>query len=314
MKHMYGRPIILMVVVSLLWARFDRHKPLYAQESCNSILTQLEYSIQPNTCESIGDNNACYGSDSIASSFKGQPDRTWTLGQEVGIGDLQSFATQSPYGVGFLVLKNPGSDPVKVVAFGNTDVTQHDGQVLALHGTGNDYLCDRTPSGLIAQTEQHDTGYINVNGVRIKLGSTALITVDSIVLFDDAPRDNRKGGGNYFCSGFESDCSFGNCSPNQRLIYGLYCRENSYSYVGKGLYRVTVHGQGAVTAGATDYGVSNESFSLGSQEMTLPGSYTFWWPGLRPGSYGFEPVVISRDLNARVDHVTLEYLGEGTAS
>jgi hypothetical protein len=132
-------------------------------------------------------------------------------------------------------------------------------------------------------------------------------------MFDQDPRiDRRQGSRNPnapLCSGFDSECNFGNCMVNGRLVWGPYCREDAYPYIRTGLYRVTLYGRGQVTAGATDYGATGKMFSIMAQDMTLPGSYTFCWNGLRSGGTGFETIVLARSANARVDHLRLEYLG-----
>jgi hypothetical protein len=130
------------------------------------------------------------------------------------------------------------------------------------------------------------------------------------VLFSDNPRNNQRRVNNYFCSGFESECNFAGCARNYRLVWGPYCREGDYPYIQPGHYRVTLYGSGRVRAGATDYGLTQQLFSLGQQEVDLPGSYTFCWPGRQNGGYGFETIVQSLGTYAAVDWITVEYLGD----
>ena len=113
------------------------------------------------------------------------------------------------------------------------------------------------------------------------------------------------------CSGFDSDCAFGDtaCRPDQRLVWGPFCRQEAYPALETGLYRVTLEGSGRVTGGATDAGASGQLYSLGRQEMQLPGSYTFCWQGLTPGGTGFETVVQPLSTGAAVRRLTVEYLG-----
>lgn len=66
-------------------------------------------------------------------------------------------------------------------------------------------------------------------------------------------------------------------------------REDSYPYVERGLYSVTLYGSGQVQAGATDYNISGDYEMMGTHR--LAGSYTFCWDGLQPGGTGFETVV-----------------------
>jgi hypothetical protein len=134
--------------------------------------------------------------------------------------------------------------------------------------------------------------------------------LSSEVLFDDDPRNNQRGQEPYFCSGFASDCEFGACDVDQRVVWGPYCREVDYTYIQPGAYRVVVDGSGAVELGATDYGATGELFAFGSQWATLPAEFTFCWPGRQAGGYGFETLVIAREADASVDHVRIEYLGD----
>lgn len=142
---------------------------------------------------------------------------------------------------------------------------------------------------------------------------TATVTPGSTtgrILFDSNPRNNRRGVNPTFCSGFESECDFGNCPNNYRLIWGPYCRETDYPYIKPGLYRVTFQGSGSVRAGATDYGATNQLFGFGQQILSLPGSFTFCWPGRAANGYGFETVAQSIGEPAEITRLTVEYLSE----
>jgi len=130
------------------------------------------------------------------------------------------------------------------------------------------------------------------------------------ILFDSNPRNNRRGVNPTFCSGFESECDFGNCPNNYRLVWGPYCRETDYPYIKPGLYRVTFQGRGSVRAGATDYGATNQLFGFGQQILSLPGSFTFCWPGRGANGYGFETVAQSIGEPAELTRITVEYLSE----
>jgi hypothetical protein len=134
------------------------------------------------------------------------------------------------------------------------------------------------------------------------------------VLFDDDPRNNLRGGEPYFCSGFASDCEFGNCKVNQRVVWGPYCRETSYPYIQPGTYRVTIDGTGSVKLGATDFGIQHDMFSFGSQMTTLPAQFTFCWPGLQDKGYGFETIAVARAAGASVSHIRIEYLSDACVS
>ena len=130
------------------------------------------------------------------------------------------------------------------------------------------------------------------------------------ILFDDDPRNNRRGVNAYFCSGFESECSFAGCPQNYRLVWGPYCRETDYAYIKPGLYRVTFQGTGDVRAGATDYGATNQLFAFAQQTLELPGTFTFCWQGRQSGGYGFETIAQSTGGYASIDRITIEYVSE----
>ncbi len=130
------------------------------------------------------------------------------------------------------------------------------------------------------------------------------------ILFDSDPRNNRRGANPTFCSGFESECDFGNCPTNYRLVWGPYCRESDYPYIKPGLYQVTFGGTGTVRAGATDYGATNQLFGFAEQILNLPGSFQFCWPGKATNGYGFETVAQSTGQPATITRIRVEYLGE----
>lgn len=130
------------------------------------------------------------------------------------------------------------------------------------------------------------------------------------VLFDDDPRTNRYKDNNTFCSGFSSDCDFGNCAVSSKLVGGPYCREGDYPYIRPGQYRITLLGIGNVSAGATDYGPAKDTFSFGRYDTALPITFTFCWPGRAENGYGFETMAIARSQDATVNRITVEYLGE----
>jgi hypothetical protein len=129
------------------------------------------------------------------------------------------------------------------------------------------------------------------------------------VLFDGSPNSNRRKVNATFCSGFDSECNFGNCPKNYKLVWGPYCRASDHPYIQPGRYRVILSGTGTVTAGATDYGTFFDLYGLGQHTFTLPGSYTFCWPGRAPGGYGFETIVQAGSTSDQITNIRIEYLG-----
>jgi len=127
------------------------------------------------------------------------------------------------------------------------------------------------------------------------------------VIFDGDPRDSA-----WLCDGgFRSDCDFSGCAKDLRLVWGPFCRHFDYSNVTPGKYSVTIQGQGNVNLGATDFGLTGEMFAFGRYETSLPASFTFCWPGLQPGGFGFEIIVQSKGTDASVSRIKLEHLGVG---
>lgn len=130
------------------------------------------------------------------------------------------------------------------------------------------------------------------------------------LLFDDAPQNNQRRDNNYFCSGFESECNYGNCPKDYRVVWALYCRETDYPYIKTGQYRVTIFGEGSARIGVTDFGHYGSLFALGEYETALPAAFEFCWAGLQSGGTGFETVVQSLGTYAEVDRIRIEHVSD----
>lgn len=129
----------------------------------------------------------------------------------------------------------------------------------------------------------------------------------SFILYEGNPASNNP----KLCSGFRTDCSFGDsCANDQRLVYGPYCRAETYSNIREGLYRVRLEGSGSVDAGATDWGPAQDNWSFGKQRLNLPGEYTFCWPGLAANGQGFEIMVKNIGQSAKVDRIIITWLSD----
>lgn len=310
-KHRMLLLLSLLLSVPLLWSL---PVAVYAQDdnSCQLVLNALADGIEQDTCQQIAQDNACYASDNLEAILRASDLTFQTRNERVKIVDIRSLISRGPAGAAIMYVETP-EDPVKIIVFGDTNVSPTDGQVYTMHKTGGRLLCERTPSGMLVQTKTGETGQVVVNGVTIRLHSTAFITMDGVVLFDQDPRVRRRFGERNpnadLCSGFDSECNFANCAINTRLVWGPFCREDRDTYIEPGLYRVTLYGGGTVEAGATDFNATNNLFAYGRQVLTLPDQYTFCYPGLQPGGTGFETLVRSLTADARVDRITLEYLG-----
>jgi hypothetical protein len=141
-------------------------------------------------------------------------------------------------------------------------------------------------------------------------GSTSAESTGAIVMYDGSPASNRRNVNATFCSGFETECNFANCPNRYKLLFGPYCRAGDYPYIEPGQYRVSLSGQGRVTAGATDYGSTQQLYAFAQVTDNMPFSYTFCWPGRAANGYGFETIVQSTGVNATIDRVRIEYLGD----
>ena len=267
--------------------------------SCNDLIAQLNSSLAVNVCQTIGLGNACLAARSVSATARTGTLRFSAPGNQAALNNIQRMITVPQNGAAIL-LGGTATNPVKVLVFGDTATAPNNNQpanVLTVRAANGQPICERTRSGMILQTPTGKNGTIVVNGVTINLGSTVYVVPGADLLFDQDPRiDRRQGHRNPnapLCSGFDSDCGFGDgsCSSNDRMVWGPFCREDSYPYIETGLYRVTLYGAGEVQAGATDYGISQSYDSLGTQRLRLPGSYTFCWGGLEDGGSGFETVV-----------------------
>ncbi|RIK37595.1 MAG: hypothetical protein DCC55_23770 [Chloroflexi bacterium] len=290
-------------------------------QSCDAALAAYDDAIQPGVCQTIGVGKACYGSSQITALPESLAFNA--LGKTANIASLSSINTRLPNGAALLYAQTD-EGRVKLIVFGNSNALPSQGSagsVFTLRpSSGGGYVCNNTPSGMMIQTNQGQQGTLTINGVKVRLGSTAFIWIEGGVLFDQDPRIGRRLGQRNpdapLCSGFDSDCHFGDdrCAAGSRLVWGPYCQRGSYPYIENGLYRVTLYGSGRVIAGATEYGSNNrDHFAFARHEFTLPSSYTFCWRGQQPGGQGFETIVHSTGSPARIDHITLEYLGSDCA-
>ena len=293
--------------------------PAHAQPpDCNGVITQLDGALAPGVCDVLGVGSACLATRTVNATPRGGTIRFTAPGDNAQLNNIRRMITVPQQGAAVL-LGGSTANPVKILVFGDTATAPsaaQSGNVFTLRASNGQPTCERTRSGMILQTPGGKNGTVVVNGVTIKLGSTAYVVPGADLLFNQDPRrDRRQGARNPdapLCSGFDSDCDFGDdsCRRTDRLVYGPFCREDTYPYIAKGLYRVTLYGEGEVQAGATDYNISHDYQMMGTRRLTLPGSYTFCWDGLQPGGTGFETVVQARSDGAHVDHITLEYLGQ----
>ncbi|MCL4858679.1 MAG: hypothetical protein KJZ93_04705 [Caldilineaceae bacterium] len=312
------RLFIVIVVASVLgWIWIMAPSAAHAQ-NCDPTVEAF-YNATTNVCRQIGLGEACYGSAAVSAAPAGLNFNA--QGRRVEIAKFTNINTEVSTG-SVLMFARSNTGPVKIIAFGNTGVNPQgsSGQLFTLRPGAKGLTCDSTRSGMLLQTSQQP-GSLTVNGVQIDLASTAFVSVEGGALYDQNPRDQRRAGQRNpnapLCSGFDSDCDFGDrqCPAGHRIVWGPFCQAASYPYIQNGLYRVTLLGVGNVVAGATEYGSHGQDhFAFGRYDVTLPATYTFCWPGQGAGGQGFETIVQSKGTPARIDHITLEYLGPNCAA
>ena len=251
--------------------------PISAQtDDCAPIVNALSAGIQAETCEVVAEGSACYASDELVAILRTSGQPFSSPNDRVEIADLRRLDTQAPYGAVIMYVDTP-EDPVKIIVFGDNSVDAKGGNVFTMYEQDGKPICENTPSGMLVQTPDGDTGQVVVNGVTIRLASTAFIAMNGVLLFDQDPSIGRRYGERNpdapLCSGFDSECDFANCPVGYRLVWGPFCREDWYDYIEPGLYRVTLYGSGQVQAGATDFNATQEDWAYGVQNLKLPASY-----------------------------------------
>jgi hypothetical protein len=308
---------VLVIGLACLWAVVQAH-PASAQTSCDGVIGAIDGSLTSARCKELGFGTACLAVPSVSATPRSGTLVFTAPGHTAALNNISRMATLPQRGSAVL-LGGTTANPVKILVFGDTSTAPNrtqPGSVLTLRASNGQPTCDRTRSGMLLQTPDGQTGTLIVNGVRISLGSSVYVVPGADLIFDQDPRiDRRQGSRNRnapLCSGFDSDCSFGDgqCSERDRLVYGPFCREDVYPSIEPGLYRVTLYGEGVVQAGATDYNITRDYEMMGTQRLILPDSYTFCWEGLQENGTGFETIVQARSEGAYVDHITVEYLGQ----
>lgn len=314
--------LVLSTMLVLLLFVLSAGQVVAGNNSCDPQVNAFVLALSEDTCRYIEPNQACYGVETVTTKL---PPNKWRVGASSPIGTLGKLQTNDQ-GIALLhILTNfnpTNPELLKVAIFGRMSLNDLGGNSYLLRTQGGKLLCEKSSGGMLLQTSEKKSTSIVINGATIRLKSTAFISMDSVVLFDGDPRIGKKVDGPNpdapFCSGFASDCNFGDggCPEGYRLVWGPYGRPSDYPYVEDGLYRVTLYGQGTVQMGATDWGATGQTFSFGSTRVNLatPQSYTFCWQGNRPGSIGFETIALARSPNARIDWQTIEYLGPSCAN
>jgi hypothetical protein len=179
MKTLVSRLIIVVLALAVLWLVTREDTSLSAQDnksfdSCSQLLTSVAEAIQD--CSDLNSNWACYGSEDAGVD---PPEyRFQALSDRRPLEVLKRIDTYYE-GTVLMNLQVEGQTaPIKAVLFGPTEVTAtkpgaHD---FLMRIDDQNMVCRATPPGMVISTESGQTGQIKINGIDIKLGSTAFTT------------------------------------------------------------------------------------------------------------------------------------------
>lgn len=148
----------------------------YAQAtSCTTLISNLDLAIRE--CSEINRNWVCYGS--LMAEANPVKYRFFQTRDRRPFAVLEQIETKDKNGV---VLMNLQLDadfaPVTVILFGAMALQTGDQTNRSLIVTVKEgqLLCDATPPGIVVHTDEGEVGMVTINGVDIKLASTAYIT------------------------------------------------------------------------------------------------------------------------------------------
>ena len=180
MKTLVPRLMLVLLALAVLWLVTRDDTPLSAQDnksfdSCSQLLTTVAEAIQD--CSDLNSNWACYGSEDAGVD---PPEyRFQALSDRRPLEVLKRIDTYYE-GTVLMNLQVEGQTaPIKAILFGPTEVTAtkpgaHD---FLMRIDDQNLVCRATPPGMVISTESGQTGQIKINGIDIKLGSTAFTTV-----------------------------------------------------------------------------------------------------------------------------------------
>ncbi len=180
MKTLVSRLFLVLLALSVLWLLIREDTSLSAQDkssfnSCSQLLSSMAEAIQD--CSDLNSNWACYGSEDAGVD---PPEyRFQALSDRRPLEVLKRIDTYYE-GTVLMNLQVEGqTEPVKAVLFGPTQVnaTKPGGHDFLMRIDDQNMVCRSTPPGMVISTESGQTGQIKINGIDIKLASTAFTTV-----------------------------------------------------------------------------------------------------------------------------------------
>lgn len=166
--------IFLFLSLSLLLiSNVGGPQPVLGQEQqCGDVIEQFDATIE--NCRELNKNWACYGMEALESlpateRFDMPRDR-------LEIKAIESMTTGLDFGAGILHIEIEGeTDPLRAIVFGDVQTEPQDNDDFLLIYQGDGEICDNTPSGMVIQSEDGQSGSITINGIDIELGSTVFI-------------------------------------------------------------------------------------------------------------------------------------------
>lgn len=174
--------VLLVGVILLLTTK----SKVYGQDvTCEPVLKVIASAIE--NCSELNKNWACYGHADNRIFPKDirfiQPkDR-----QPIAV--IEEIFAEYRDGTALLRLQlQTEANPVTAILFGaihlRPDKESDEENVFLLQGSNSEYLCEKTPSGMVVRTEEGQRGRITLNGVTVELESTAYIALRNADLLE----------------------------------------------------------------------------------------------------------------------------------
>ena len=185
-----GIGVLLLLSVSIVLAQ-AADCPAFVDQALNAV---------GETCGGLGRNQVCYGNRAIDAQFDTSTDVHFAIpGDRADVYDLKHLATapllpeEHVWGVAVLALQAnlpdnlPGQNATFIV-FGDTELTPAEApadytapmQAFSLNTRISGIDCQEVPdSGLLVQVPEETTVNFLINGVEVKVGSTALLQIDA---------------------------------------------------------------------------------------------------------------------------------------
>jgi Tol biopolymer transport system component len=174
----YRLILITLLAITVCWALPSGSQPaVWAGNGDCTIVTQI-LNETGNVCGIVPRNQVCHGNPNIVTTPALAQFRN--PGDAVGVFDLSRIETQQfEPGTAIMQLETAANTVMTLLLYGDGSVVPSSpGDPTITVQLGMDQLCQDTPPALVVQHPDGLTGSVVVNGVRIELQSTALITMD----------------------------------------------------------------------------------------------------------------------------------------